>query len=116
MSDLVQIVVQFGSLAGIAALIAVIINLLKAAHLVKDGTAGKWSAALNVIALVVLLSLKIFVPSVATSTIDGFAGQAAQVLLVVLGYLVQIFTSSDVHAALSAMNIPLLGKSYSKIV
>jgi hypothetical protein len=114
MSDLIQIFVQFGSLAGAAALIAVIINLLKTIGVVKDGTAGKWSAGLNLVALVALVLVKVFVPSADIGVLDGLAGQAATALIVILGYLVQIFVSGDVHVLLSNMRIPLAGMSYTR--
>jgi hypothetical protein len=114
MSDLVQIIIQFSSLAGCAALVAVIINILKQVGVVKDGTAGKWSAALNIVVLAILIAFKVFVPSIATDVLDGYAGQVAQILLVVLGYLVQLFTADDFHNLLAKLKIPVIGKSYSK--
>jgi uncharacterized membrane protein len=42
-----SLVVQWGSLLGFAAVIAVVINLLKLAGVVKDDTAQIWSVELN---------------------------------------------------------------------
>jgi hypothetical protein len=113
LGGLASLAVQFASLAGFAALVAVLINLLKTVGVVKDGTAGKWSAGLNLIGLMVLLLLRVFVPSLATEQINGIAGQVSTVLVIVLGFVVQFYTSSDVHDALATANIPVIGKSYS---
>ena len=113
LGGLASLAVQFASLAGFAALVAVLINVGKTVGLVKNGTAGKWSAGLNLIGLMVLLLLRVFVPSLATEQINGIAGQVSTVLVIVLGFVVQFYTSSDVHDALANANIPVIGKSFS---
>jgi hypothetical protein len=111
---ILKLAMGFGSLVGVAALVTVLINALKALGLVKDGTAGRWSAGLNLVAFLALAYFAVFQPSLALEVLDGYAGQIATVLLFVLGYLVQIFTSPAVHTQLKAMALPLLGTSQSK--
>lgn len=106
-----KLAMGFGSLAGVAALVAALINVLKVFGAVKDETAGQWSAALNLVFFAVLVYFGVFQPQIATEVLDGYAGQIAMILLFVLGYLTQIFTSPAVHTQLKAMRIPLLGAS-----
>jgi hypothetical protein len=111
--DIVALVIQYASLAGFAALVAVLINIFKTFGIVKDGEAGKWSAALNLIGLVTLIVIKVFVPALAVTAIDGYAGQIAQVFIVVLGFVIQIVTSAGTHDAFASAGLPVIGKSHS---
>ena len=99
------LVIQYASLAGFSALVAVLINVGKTLHIVADGTSEKWAASLNLLGLIVLIILRLYVPSLATEQIDGMAGQVATILIVVLGFVVQLYTSSDVHAVLANAEI-----------
>jgi hypothetical protein len=116
--DIVGIVLKiamgFGSLVGVAALVSVVIDALKSFGAIGDGNAGRVSAVLNLLALGVFVYFGVFQPQVALEVLDGYAGQIAQVLLIVVGYLVQIFTAPAVHDQLKAMKIPILGASNSK--
>lgn len=107
-----KLAMGFGSLVGIAALVAVLINILKTFGVVADGTAGRWSAALNLIAFSALVFFAVFQPQIALEVLDGYAGQIATILLFVLGYLIQIFVSPATHEKLKAMDIPVLGASH----
>ncbi|NPV85994.1 MAG: hypothetical protein HPY45_08310 [Anaerolineae bacterium] len=109
--DLNSLLTQWGALAGFAALIAAIINILKTAGLVKDGQAQAWSAALNLIGLAVLLFLNVYQPAVDIVFLDKQAGQIANVLLVVFGYIVQLGGAKLAHSIL--LGLPIIGKSYS---
>lgn len=108
-----KLALGFGSLVGVAALVTVLINILKALGVVKDGTAGQWSAVLNLIFFGVLVYFGVFQPQIATQVLDGYAGQIAMILVFVLGYLAQIFVSPAVHTQLKAMRLPILGASNS---
>mgnify|MGYP001768597225 CR=1 FL=1 len=116
MEEIYNLVMSFGAMAGFAALVAVLINVLKTFGVVKDGDASKWSAILNLVGLVGLVVAKIVWPDLSTSGVDAIAGLVAGILVVVLGYVVQIVVSSKTHNALADANIPLLGKSYSREV
>ena len=105
--------IQYASLAGFAALVAALVNVFKTFGIVKEGQGGKWAAALNLIGLTTFLVLKLYIPSMATEAIDGVAGQVAQVFLVVLGYVIQLFASSDTHNVLANADIPVIGKSFT---
>lgn len=108
-----RLALGFGSLVGVAALVAALINILKVVGLVKDNTAGQWSAVLNLIFFGVLIYFGIFQPQLATEVLDGYAGQIAMILLFVVGYLTQIVTAPAVHTQLKAMRLPVLGASHS---
>ena len=110
--DFNNLVIQFGTLAGFAALVAAIINILKSAGLVKDGQAQTYSAILNLVGLAGLLSLQVFRPQADVTYLDGQAAQIANVLLVVSGYVVQLGGAKLMHLILTGM--PLVGKSYSQ--
>ncbi len=106
-----SLLVQWGTLVGVAALIAVIINVLKLAGVVKDGTAQTWSAGLNLAGLIILFVLKIVRPDLDIGELDKQAGALADVALVLIGYISQLLASKLTHTAIR--NIPLIGASYS---
>jgi hypothetical protein len=108
--DFNSLVAQFGALAGFAALVAAIINILKSAGLVKPGQAQTYSAILNLVGLIVLLSLKIFQPQADVAYLDGQAAQIANVLIVVAGYVVQLGGAKLMHLLLTGT--PVVGKSF----
>lgn len=114
MEQYLDLFLQFGQLVGVAACIAALINVFKTFGLVKDGDAGRWSAALNLAALAGLVALRVFAPSVAVEQLDAQAGIIAQILLIVLGYVVQLAGSESFHALLSRMRLPLIGKSHTE--
>lgn len=105
---ILQLALGFASLAGVAALVAVIVQVFKLAGLVKDGTSNKWISALNLIAFIVLVAFQIFKPSIAIAVLDGYAAQIAQIALFVLGFVVQMTTSTPVYNAFKSAGVPLL--------
>jgi hypothetical protein len=110
----VTIMLGFASLVGVSKLIAALVNVLKVCQLVKDNTADKWAAGLNLAAFIALVAFGVFRPDLATNILNGYAGQIAMVILFVLGFIMQITGSKPAHDALSAASVPLIGKSYSK--
>lgn len=110
--DILNLLLQFGQLAGLAALIAALVNVFKTFGLVKDGDAGRWSAALNLVGITALVGLRIFAPAVTLEVVDANAAALANILLIVLGYVVQIGVSQKTHFTLSAAKVPLIGKSF----
>lgn len=110
---ILKLAMGFASLVGVAALVAALINILKLVGLVQDATAGRWSAGINLVAFAALVAFGVFQPSLALEVLDSTAGQIAQILLFVLGYLVQIVVSPATHAQLKDMRIPLIGTSFS---
>lgn len=111
----VTIMLGFASLVGVSKLIAALVNLLKMIGLVKDGTANKWAAALNLAAFIALVAFGVFRPDLATSILDGYAGQIAMIILFVLGFITQITGSKPAYDDLKDARVPLIGTSYSKI-
>lgn len=109
----VAIVLGFASLMGVSRLIAVLVNLFKAIHVVKDGTADKWAAAMNLLAFIALVALGVFRPGLTMEILDGYAGQIAMVLMLVLGFVAQMTGSKSAHDQLKAAGIPLIGMSYN---
>ena len=109
--DFQSLLTQWMGLAGIAALIAVVINVLKLAGVVKDGSAQTWSAGLNLAGMAALLLLKIFRPEIDLSGIDQQAAALAEVAMVVLGYLTQLLSAKLAHLAVK--RVPLIGASFS---
>lgn len=100
------------TLVGVAALITVLINVLKTAGVVKDSTSVQWSAGLNLAAIVILVLLKIFKPDLTYDFIDKTAGQVANILIVITAYVFQIILSGKTQDVLRG--IPVIGKSLSQ--
>ena len=110
----VMIMLGFASLIGVSKLVTVLVNLLKLTGLVKDGTSDRWAAGFNLLAFIALVLLGVFRPDLTMKVLDGYAGQIAAILLFILGFVSQMIGSKTGHDALSAANIPLIGKSFSK--
>ena len=104
-------IVQYGSLIGVAALIAVLINIGKVIGWVKEETAKTWSALLNLAFLVAFVLLKVFAPDFSTEMLDEQAAELAKVAAFVLAYVVQLGSSTFTH--MLVRGIPLIGKSFS---
>jgi len=112
--DLNSLASQFASLAGVAALITVVINIFKTFGIVKDGTAQTWSIILNLVGLIVLVYLRVFQPNVDIAGVDQQADSLANILIGILGFVVQIGSSKGTHSLLSG--VPLVGKSNSAVI
>lgn len=85
-----ELIAQFIGLMGVAALIAMLINLLKMVGVIKDGDAQKWSAGLNLAALIAFIVLRTFYPAIDIAGLDEAAQAVATIGAVVLTYLAQI--------------------------
>lgn len=107
-----ELIIQFGTLAGVAALIAAIVNVAKTFGL-KDGQAPNVSAGLSLTAFVVLVGLKIFRPDIDVTALDARIGDVAVGMLYVLGFITAMGLPSKFHVFLSNSRVPVLGKSYS---
>lgn len=115
MDTVLNILIQIGGLVGVAAAIAALINVGKTFGLVKDGDAGAWSAALNLIALAVLVALKLYRPDLDLEELDVQIGAFAQVVGLFLSWLVQIKFSTLTHKELSFASVPVIGKSHREV-
>jgi hypothetical protein len=106
-----DLVVEFAGLMGFAALVAVVINILKTFKVIGDGAATKWSTGLNLAGLVALMVYRFFQPETPVTGIDSSLASIANILTVVLAFVVQLGTSKVSHLALKGT--PLIGKSYT---
>lgn len=107
-----NLIVLYASLAGIGALIALIINILKYAKVVQDDTAQTWSAALNLVALVAIVVVSVAYPSTDLIAIDAQIGKGVEAAMLIFGYVVQLISSAQTHNVLR--NVPVIGTSYSQ--
>lgn len=108
------ILIQFAQLAGVAALLAAVVNVFKYFGAVKDGTAGAWYAALSLIVMGLLVYFHYFVPTIGIEFIDAQAAALANILLIVLGYAMQLKVGSGTADTLKQMEIPILGASFTE--
>jgi len=106
------IIENFDKLLGVAALIAVIINIFKYFGLVKDGQSGVWNTALSLIAAAVIFYVRQQFPAYAEN-LDTQAGQIAAVLTAVLTFLVQFGGALATHKLATAGKMSFIGKSLS---
>jgi len=109
--DLPSLLTQFMALAGVGALVALIVNILKTAGVVKDGDAITWATGFNLAGLVLLFFLKVFAPAADIGQLDGIAATIAQIGVLVLGLITQLLGSKVGH--LSVRGTWIIGKSYS---
>ena len=111
-NEVLEILKQWGSLVGVAAGIAVLINICKVMGLVKDGQSQTWSVVLNLVAMGALIGLKIFVPDMSIPEVDEKFLVVAQGLTILLGYIVQLGSSKVAYEG-ALKGVPLIGKSFS---
>lgn len=86
-----------GVMAGLQALIALGIDILKWAGVVSDGTSGKWSAALNLAGLAFIAFTLAVNPEFDFIALDAQFVDIAKFLTLVFGYFVQVAGTKFVH-------------------
>jgi len=119
--DWVQALVTFYfSLAGFAAIITFVINIMKKFNWVSDGQADQWAKWLNLGGLVVVGILQVFAPG-AISPVDTILGLLAQLGGVLFPILALLFhwpvanaISGFVHNQVRGFKFLALGYSHSK--
>lgn len=89
------------ALVGLPAIWSLVIDVLKWAGAIADGDAGKWSAAFNLITLLVVAAVIQFYPSVDVTAVDAQLAEIAKFAALAFGYIVQIFGSKAVHGMLA---------------
>lgn len=104
-----DLLLQWGGLAGFAALIALLINVLKSVGVVKNDTAPTWSAGFNLVGLALLLATKTFKPELDMSAVDSQVMDFVNVGVVVFSYVLQLLMSKGTHFAVRG--VPVIGKS-----
>jgi len=115
MEPILTILLQFGSLAGVAAAITAIINILKSFNIVQDGTAGSWSAGANLLAMVALVALRFFAPQIEVEWLDAQAAMFAQIALIISGLLFQLGVGKWVHELFASQRLPFIGFSRTMV-
>lgn len=89
----------FGVLAGIPFVIGLVIDLLKQFGVVNDGSAGKWSAALNLVAIIGLaIALKLW-PSFDYASLDAYIYEIGKALMVIITFVLQLVGTRSAHRA-----------------
>ena len=88
-------------LVGLPALWSVVIDLLKLAGVVTDGTAGKWNAAFSLLSLVGILVAVNFFPSLDIGGTDKLLLEIAQFMGIVLSFVSQIYVAKGTHSLTS---------------
>lgn len=91
------ILLVFGALVGWPALVALVIDVLKLAGVVNDGTAGKWSLGLNLFGFIAVGVAVGFYPQVDIPGIDARLLEIVQIAAYILTVLAQIFVTRQAH-------------------
>jgi len=106
-----EIVLLVGSLLGFAALVSIIVNVLKYFGVVKDGTSDKWVAGFNLVAVIALYVTRLFIPDFDPVPIDTILGEVAVVAGYLFTFVVMIFGSKFTYENLK--HLPVVGKTFS---
>ncbi len=85
------------SMIGLQLLISLGVDVLKWAGVVNDGTAGKWSAAFNLIGLAVIASTLVWNPSFDFVKLDAQLIDIAKFMALLFSYIVQVAGTKQVH-------------------
>jgi hypothetical protein len=96
--DTILLIVE--GLTGTFALVALLVNILKWAGVVNDGTAGKWSAVANLVVLVAVTVMFKLYPQFDLGSVDAQIAEFVRVAGIVFAYIIQIIGSKGVHRAL----------------
>ncbi len=102
--------------AGVAALVAVLINIFKQFNLVKADAAPTWSLALNLAGTALMLAFGLNMAPEQTASTNQMLVVAATALAAVAQLVGQLVVTWVAHKGLSAANIPFLGTSNTKRV
>lgn len=108
--DFNALLVTLASMGGFAAIVAVIINVLKYFGLVKEGAAPTWSAGFNILGLI-LLFVAGFFPDLNIQGVDNVLNVLAQIFTLAFSLVIQLLSSKLAHNAIKGT--PVLGKSYT---
>jgi hypothetical protein len=89
----------FGLFAGIPFVIALIINVLKQFGIITDGSAGRWSAGMNLVSIIGLsIALKFF-PNFDYVSLDAYIFEIGQALVVIVTFILQLIGTKSAHRA-----------------
>jgi hypothetical protein len=100
-----QLVTVATSLIGLQLVLSVLIDVLKYVGVVNAGSAGKWSAAFNLVTLIgVAVYLKLF-PGIDIYAVDNQLLELGKVLVIVFTYITQIIGTKAFHASTRMMGM-----------
>ena len=111
--EIIDVGTSLATLAGVASLVSVIVNILKYFKWISDGTSGRVFALLNLISFIVLAILRIFTPQYSLQYLDGIAGQIATIGLFISGYVFQLGIGQAAYQIIKQTNIPIISHSNS---
>lgn len=106
-----NILLEVGALVGFAALVSLVVNVLKVFGVVKDGTADKWVAGINLVGVLALYVTRLFLPDFDPAPIDSNLKEIATVGAYLLSYITMLLGSKLTYVAVKGL--PVIGKSNS---
>ena len=92
-----KIEVAAASLVGLQLCVSFLIDVLKYAGVVNDGTSGKWSAAINLITIIALAIYLKWFPYVDVYAVDSQLLQITKLLIPIFAYITQMLGTKAVH-------------------
>ena len=107
LSLVLAIALWFGGSRVIAALVSLVVDVFKRFKLAKDGDAGKWSAAINLLGLGAFTAYFLLNPSAPFSAVDETLQLVMNIALVVLAYVDQLGFSRLIHTEGEWAGVPL---------
>lgn len=107
-----NLIAQFATLAGVAALVAALVNVAKTFGM-PDGYAPNVAAGLSLAGFAALVTLKIFAPEVDVPGLDAQAADTAKLILYALGFFAQMGLPAQFHNLFKNGSVPLIGASNS---
>lgn len=87
------------TLVGLQLMQSFVIDVLKYVGVVDEGTAGKWSAAFNLLTLIAVGVYMKFFPAFDIHAVDGQLLELAKLLIYVFAYVTQIVGTKRFHSA-----------------
>jgi len=105
---LVLLAQGFGTLAGIASIIAPIVSLLKSFGVITDGNSNNWVAGMNAVAFIVVAAIIILMPNMTIQSIDAVALSIGVVLSFLVSLVIQMRISQATYYGLKG--VPALHK------
>lgn len=95
--DIDEITAVAVSLVGLQLAVAFLVDVLKYAGVVDDGTAGKWSAGFNLLTLAGVAFWMKFYPTFDIHSLDNQIGELAKLLGLIFAYITQMIGAKAVH-------------------
>jgi hypothetical protein len=95
--DIDEITAVAVSLVDLQLAVAFLVDVLKYAGVVDDGTAGKWSAAFNLLTLAGVAIWMKFYPEFDIHSLDNQIGELAKLLGLIFAYITQMIGTKAVH-------------------